>query len=136
MTVTRPGPRLAGRPLYVAAAGTVAAVLADVAFDPARRHVPLCPFHALTGQSCPLCGGLRAVDALVHLQLPAAVHDNVLVLAGLPLLVFWWLDTVLRARSGRARRTLSRRLIGTVVALAIAFTVLRNLPFAAGLRPT
>ena len=38
------------------------------AFDPAHRHVPLCPFHTITGWQCPLCGGLRCADALVHGQ--------------------------------------------------------------------
>lgn len=135
---SRAGAPVRARPLVRAvltAAGAGVAVLADVAFDPAQRHVPLCPFHAATGWWCPLCGGLRAVDALAHLQVPAAVHDNLLVVAALPLVLLWWLDGLARAGSGRARRAWPTRITIGAVGLAVAFTVLRNLPMAAGLRP-
>jgi hypothetical protein len=37
-----------------------------VTFDPATTWwFPSCPFHALTGWLCPLCGSLRAVHALL-----------------------------------------------------------------------
>jgi len=116
-------------PYRVAALGLAAAV-ADVAFDPVHRHVPLCPFHAVTGWWCPLCGGLRAADSLVHGHIGAALHYNVLFVAALPLVLFWWLDWM---RTGRVRR-LPRAAIVALIAIAVAFTVLRNLPFAATLR--
>ncbi len=136
MSVVRPATRRPLRTQYRWAAAGAAAVLADVAFDPVHRDVPLCPFHAVTGWWCPLCGGLRAVDSLAHLQVPAAVHDNLLVVAMLPLVLLWWLDWVVQARSGQPRRAWPRYLGFTALALALAFTVLRNLPVAAGLRPS
>jgi hypothetical protein len=35
-----------------------------------------CPFHALTGVPCPLCGMTRSVVATVHLQLDRALAMN------------------------------------------------------------
>ncbi|MBN9620398.1 MAG: DUF2752 domain-containing protein [Actinobacteria bacterium] len=104
-------------------------------FDPERTHVPLCPFHAVTGLSCPLCGGLRSAYALLHGQLGAAVRDNVLLVAAVPLLLCWWVDWALRSRDGRPSRRPSRAVQMTVVVVALAFTVLRNLSFGAELRP-
>jgi hypothetical protein len=111
------------------------AVVADVAFDPQHRHVPLCPFHSATGWWCPLCGGLRGANALAHLQLRPALHDNLLLVAALPVLLIWWLDWVARARRGRPRRALPGGTVGTVIVVAVAYTVLRNLPALTGLQP-
>lgn len=114
------------------AAGVLAAVAADVAFDPAHRHVPLCPFRAVTGLDCPLCGGLRAVAALARGQWQTALRDNLLVvLAVLPAVVLLagWLAT------GRAPRAASRSTTVALIVLATAFTVVRNLPAGAFLRP-
>jgi hypothetical protein len=112
-----------------------AATVADLALDPERRHVPLCPFHAMTGGQCPLCGGLRGVDALVHGRVLSAVHDNVLLVVGVPILGLWWLVWFLRARSGRPRPAWPRGATAALIGVAVVFTVVRNLPFATGLRP-
>ena len=111
------------------------ATVGDVAFDPLHRHVPLCPFHAVTGWDCPLCGGLRAVDHLAHGHLAAAAHANLLVLVGLPLVALWWLDWALRARRGRPARGPGRTGTVALVAVAVLFTFVRNLPGFAALRP-
>ena len=112
-----------------------AGVAADVAFDSVHRHVPLCPFHALTGGWCPFCGGLRAVDSLAHGQLTAALRDNALVVAALPLLLVLWLDWAQRRRDGRATRRVPRAATVGAIALVVVFTVVRNLGFATGLHP-
>jgi Protein of unknown function (DUF2752) len=117
------------------AAGAAAALGADVAFDPVHRHVPLCPFHALTGWWCPLCGGLRAADRLAHGNVVAALHDNTLLVASIPLLLLFWLDAMRRARAGRPARRMPRAVAVAAVVIAAGFTVLRNLPFAGALRP-
>lgn len=120
---------------YAAAVAALAALAVDVLFDPVRRHVPLCPFHAATGWYCPLCGGLRGADALAHAQLGAAVRDNVLLVAALPMLALWWLDWLRRSRTGRPPRRLGAAGVVLLVAVAIAFTIVRNLPAVSGLRP-
>jgi hypothetical protein len=126
--------KLSARPIQVAA-GAVAALAADVAFDPAHRHVPLCPFHTITGWQCPLCGGLRCADALVHGQWSAALHDNVLLVAALPVLAWLWLDAWRRSRTGRPQRTLPRTCVIAVVVVLVTFTIVRNLEPMAALRP-
>ena len=133
MTIARPA--TGRRSPFAAAALAGAALLADVAFDPAHRHVPLCPFHSLTGGWCPLCGGLRAADALAHLQWRAALHDNVLFVVALPLLALWWVQWLRRARDGRPARPLRRSAVVAIVLVGVAFTIVRNLPFAQALRP-
>ena len=65
--------------LLLGAAGVVLA-----AFDPATTWwLPSCPFHALTGWLCPLCGSLRAVHALLTGSPLAALAFNPLTIAGL-----------------------------------------------------
>ena len=118
-----------------AAAGATLALAGDVAFDPSHRHVPLCPFRAVTGWWCPLCGGLRCADALVHGEFSVAVHDNVLLVAALPLLAWGWLDWAARARAGKPRRRISLVGLIAIIGTLAVFTVVRNMPAAAVLRP-
>src|SRR5262249_32195952 len=47
---------------------------------------PACPFHALTGLLCPVCGFTRALAALVAGRWQEAVHANPLVAIGAPVL--------------------------------------------------
>lgn len=138
MTITRPD-RTARRAPVSSAPALVATALAaglaaDVALDPHQRHIPLCPLHALTGIWCPLCGGLRAADSLAHGQFVAALHENVLFIATLPLLFAGWLYWLLHARSGRPLPTLPRTALIALVTVAVGFTIVRNLPFVPGLR--
>jgi hypothetical protein len=131
-TLAVPAERGVRRAAALQAAALGAAALAlDVAFDPVHRHVPLCPFHVVTGWWCPLCGGLRAADSLAHGQLGAALHYNVLFVAALPFALLLWLDWL---RTGRLRGAESRRALTVLLVVAVVFTVLRNLPFAATLR--
>lgn len=60
---------------------------------------------------------------LLHGDLAGAVTDNVFLLVGIPALAGWVL-----LRRSRGRAPLSRPAIVTMVAAAIAWTVLRNLP--------
>lgn len=133
--LTMPTPRMRSRAPWAAAAGVLVGTAADVAFDPAHRHVPLCPFHAAFGWWCPLCGGLRCVNALVHGEFGAALHANVLLLAALPLALGYWLTWLHRSRTGRAAPSPRRRTVAVIVVVLVIFTVVRNLPAMASLRP-
>jgi hypothetical protein len=84
---------------------------------------PACPFKLLTGWNCPACGGLRMVHDLLHGDLSAAVTDNLLLLVGLPMLVFW---VLLRLRQGK--RAFSPAAIALFAVTIITWTVIRNLP--------
>lgn len=118
------------RRLPAYAAVSLGAVVADVVFDPVHRHVPLCPLHAATGLSCPLCGSLRAVDEIAHGRVVAALHYNALLVATAVVLGLGfvarrdWLTGLRRSRVA---------LVGAL-AVAVAFTVLRNAPWGAALR--
>jgi hypothetical protein len=84
---------------------------------------PACPFRLLTGWNCPACGGLRMTHDLLHGDLAAAAVDNVFLLVGLPALLAW---VVVRWRTGRP--IFSMPAIAVVAVLAVAWTVLRNMP--------
>lgn len=90
--------------------------------DPASVYPP-CPFKLLTGWNCPFCGGLRMTYDVVHGDLAAAVHDNVFVLVGMPMLVVW-----LVVRRARGAASVPRAALVTAVVATVVWTVLRNLP--------
>ncbi len=98
------------------------------AMDPAHRHVPLCPFHSMTGWDCPFCGGLRSVDALLHGQFATAVRSNVLFIAAIPVIATLWVRWFYADGHGRALPAWPRWLRWSLVALLVVFTVVRNLP--------
>jgi hypothetical protein len=116
---------------YRVGATLLLAAAADIAIDPVHTHIPLCPFKAITGWQCPLCGGLRAVYELAHLRIGIALRDNVLVVVAIPLIVTLWLAW---ARRRVALRT-PRWTLPMLVLLGVLFTVLRNLPPMTVLRP-
>ena len=60
---------------------------------------------------------------LLHGDLVAGIHDNVFLLAGIPLLATWAL-----VRRARGKGLPPRAALLTVVVATIAWTVLRNLP--------
>ena len=97
-----------------------------------------CPFRALTGWQCPLCGGTRMGDALLHGDLGSALRANpvaLVAIAVLTVLTVLWIVELLGGPAVRVPRPLIRRLrrvpawvwlvLGAVAALAYA--VLRNL---------
>ncbi|MDN4163150.1 DUF2752 domain-containing protein [Nocardioides abyssi] len=118
--------------------GLAAAALALRLRDP---HEPgawgVCPSAAL-GLACPGCGGLRAVNDLTHGRWADAASSNLLLVALLLVLAVvggWW---VLRRRpDGRSPVSprLARGATVTLGVVALAFTVLRNLPAGAWLAP-
>ena len=107
---------LGAPPLPVRAILLVALTAALAAFDPATTcWFPSCPFHALTGWLCPLCGSLRAIHALCLGAPLTALAFNPLTVAGLAA----WLI----ART----RTMAFCFSARGVAVLIGFGLLRNL---------
>jgi len=97
-----------------------------------------CPFRMITGWNCPLCGGTRMGDALLHLEVGAAFAYNPAALVGLAVLatlaMLWTvqlaggpavrLPKLVRDRLAAVRPTtwLAAGVIGMV-----GYTILRNL---------
>lgn len=127
--------RAAREPLLLGLAALAAAGFV-VAVDPAGGGpYPGCPFLALTGHPCPLCGGLRAVHALGHGDLAAAMSANLMVVVLLALTGADWARRLRGRLAGRPVRGLPG---WTFVALGVAFVVfgvVRNVPFGASLAP-
>ncbi|WP_372514942.1 DUF2752 domain-containing protein [Streptomyces ortus] len=90
--------------------------------------LPACPFRFFTGLLCPACGGTRMVYDLMHGQFTAAWLDNRVLLLASPLalaLLARWIVEGLRGRRWRPR--LSSRVQVLVLAVAVTWTVVRNI---------
>jgi hypothetical protein len=106
------------------AAGTVAIA----AIDPSDTGVPVCLSRSVFGIDCPLCGGLRCVDALARGDLLGAADHNVVragVLPRAPHAVGRWR---FGARTGRRRPRLRIPVAAWIGlgGLLLAFTIARN----------
>ncbi|QKS48192.1 DUF2752 domain-containing protein (plasmid) [Paenibacillus cellulosilyticus] len=89
-----------------------------------------CVFHLATGLYCPGCGITRAVTSLLHLQLYQAFRYNPLVFTLVPIYILYWF-----AVRGQHFR-MSKVTMGVMLAITIAFGILRNLPAWDFLAPT
>src|ERR1035441_2869594 len=106
-------------------------------FNPGTHgFYPICLFHRLTGWNCPGCGGTRSLYALLHGNVPVALKDNALFVGLLAAAVargIWFVaKTIQRQPVGTF---LPAAILWAVLAIAMIFTVLRNLPAFAFLSP-
>jgi len=119
------------RSVRVTPAVAVAAAATGVALGTGVLRIP-CWFHALTGLDCPFCGGSRALGALLHGDVGAALSFNAFALVVLgPLAVGAWV-AALRWEAGRARRWWPAGTRGAllVAGALVVWWVVRNLPVA------
>lgn len=109
--------------------GAVAACAGLALVDPDGGSYPLCPTSALLGIDCPACGTLRGLHALSRGRLGEALDHNLLLLVAVPLGLLLWLGWAATAL-GRPRPPVPapRWLAPVAIGVALAFTVLRNLP--------
>jgi hypothetical protein len=114
--------------------------LTSLALRARDPHVPgswgYCPSRLLLGVDCPGCGGLRAVNDLMHGDVLAAASSNLLFVAALPLIVwmFWsWLRSSWRRQQYLPRWGESPGFYIGLVVLMMLFAVVRNLPVGAWL---
>jgi hypothetical protein len=106
-------------------------------FNPATHtFYPVCWFHQSTGLNCPGCGATRALYALLHGEWRTALRDNALFVAGMIALAMrgsWFAANRLRGR--RNGEFFPAQWLWPLLALALVFTVLRNLSAFAFLSP-
>jgi hypothetical protein len=116
----------------ISALGVAAATVALHVRDPHVTHSwGVCPLYALTGIYCPGCGGLRCVNDLTHGHLGQAVSSNLLLVLAIPVALVCFARWSYGAWTGRDIRpipVLPKPVTYAVVALAVVFTVARNLP--------
>ncbi len=114
-----------------AATAGAAGLLATV--DPAGRGLfPPCPFRLLTGLYCPGCGSLRGLHQLLNGKLGVAFGLNPLMMVALPFVLTGlvvWTGQRLGLLENRTLQ-LPRPVPWAVLAVVIAFGILRNVPAA------
>jgi hypothetical protein len=93
---------------------------------------PTCILKLTTGFDCPGCGGTRALWYVLHADLPAAARHHFLFVFSLPFLAYlfvaWAGNQAFGWRLPELR--ISPKVIGGFMGAWLAFTVLRNLPWA------
>ena len=96
-----------------------------------------CPFLLVTGQPCPGCGGLRAMNELTHGDVVGALSSNAMAVVLLVVMSAAWLVWVYRRWRGEPSPLLALRspvLWALVIGFGI-FGVLRWTPWGVWLRP-
>ncbi len=106
-------------------------------FDPTKNSFyPECQFHRLTGLNCPSCGATRAIFALLHWKIIAALHDNALFVITIILMIFRAIYLFCVAnRIEIMQKFVSVNAFRWFAIVAVIFTVLRNLPALSFLSP-
>jgi hypothetical protein len=106
-------------------------------FNPTTHaFYPACEFHRLTGLNCPGCGATRALYALLHGNLATALRDNALFVCALAAAAargVWLAAGKFRHRPVGEFFPMSWA--WPLLALALVFAVLRNLPAFSFLSP-
>ena len=99
-------------------------------FSPTELQTPPCLFHELLGLYCPSCGSTRAARRLLHGDLVGAFRYNPLFVLLAPFLTVGAVDFFYDLwRGDFPYRKGSLTLAYVSLALIVAFTVARNLPF-------
>lgn len=92
--------------------------------------LPICPFRALTGFTCPGCGSTRGMHQLLHGNLGAAFEFNPLLLLALPFLAYALLRYSHQVFSGQPikHNALAPKYIYTIFGVVLFFWIFRNTP--------
>ena len=85
---------------------------------------------------CPLCGGTRALLAILSFDLPAAVRYNFAVMAAIPAVFFLELRALYLLWRGVDKPLLPRVLLPVTVAYLIVWMLVRNTAMLLGVDPT
>jgi hypothetical protein len=130
------GARALRAPLATAGAALAATTYVGLIDPNQSGHYPTCPFLFITGYYCPGCGSLRAVHALTHGDVGAAVGLNVLTVVGIVAATVVWGRWMLRAWRGQPRtRVAPAWTIYLVLGVVVVFWIVRNLTMGEALAP-
>ncbi len=89
---------------------------------------PSCLLHDVFHIYCPLCGGTRAVDAILHFHFPEALRFNPLVVVFLLLAAIWYGIAWVRLFRGKTLLAPIPKALSVLLAVAfIGYWILRNL---------
>ena len=98
-------------------------------FDPVGSgFYPKCVFHEITGLYCPGCGAARAFHALIHGDFLTALDFNPLLVITLPVIVAMIVLEIVGVFRNKCYGLFHMWQAVALVALIVAYTVLRNLP--------
>ena len=106
-------------------------------FNPGTHtFYPTCQFHQLTGLNCPGCGATRALYELLHRHYWKALHDNALfICSGVAAVILGGRFVVQKWQNPQATFHIRPQFLWIYLAIALIFTVLRNLPAFSFLSP-
>ena len=123
-------------PLATAGAALTATTYVGLVDPNQSGHYPTCPFLAVTGYYCPGCGSLRAVHALTHGDIGAAVGLNVLTVVGIVIVAVLWGLWTLRSWRGQPRtRVAPAWTLYLALGAIVVFWIVRNLTMGEALAP-
>lgn len=100
-------------------------------FNPSNvSFLPVCPLYSMTGIACPGCGLTRGFHALFHGDVLTALDYNALIPILALVFGYFLLSLLSVAVCGRgiSFKLFRPNLLWSFLALAVIFTVLRNLP--------
>ena len=115
-------------PIGVAAAALAGAVLLVARTPYAPLSYGICPSVLFLGVSCPGCGGLRATHDLLTGDLLGAWQANPLWTLTAPVVAGAWVAWLVRRLRGGPPATVAPWLAWAILAVVVAFAVLRNVP--------
>ena len=119
-------------PIVIAAACAAAAgMFVLYRFEPTSAgFYPPCLFRALTGLDCPGCGGTRALHALLHGRIGAAVRFNPMLFLYAPILGFGIGDLTRAFLTRTPPRNITTRpgLAWSIAASIVGWWIVRNTP--------
>lgn len=124
-------------PLLVGGVGAIALGALNLRDPHASGSWGFCPFLLATGEPCPACGGLRAMNDLTRGDVAAALGSNAAAVAFVAVMGVAWIVWVARRAQGQDVPwiRLSRPWFIVVTVVMLAFAILRWTPWGQGLQP-